>query len=83
MLPQLNEKSFRLIKDNKTLSLIVLLIVCCIYLVMHCFGQYEKQHEEEMKHIEQQREVIKIYREASMRAAEVEKISRLLHSADN
>lgn len=79
MLPQLNEKTVKLVRDNKTLALIILLLFCCMWLVRYQYDQNEIRHQEDLKRVEDLKEVIKIYRDANMRSSEVEKASRLFN----
>jgi len=78
VLPDLSKDNFNLIKDNKTLCLILLLIGSCMYLVTHSFSQYEDNIKEKNQNISDMKDALKVYREATIRSAEIEKASRIL-----
>ena len=49
-----------------------------MYLVTHSFSQYEDNIKEKNQNISDMKDALKVYREATIRSAEIEKASRIL-----
>ncbi len=76
VLPQLNGENFKLIKENKTLALIILLLACMIYQHIELSNVYEKKAQSDEKTIQRMEEIEKSWREQFIRSTEIEKASR-------
>lgn len=63
-------------------ALIILLILSLgwnVYLTIHAFEESNKRDLEKQKMIYDMQEALKVYREATIRGAEIEKASRILN----
>lgn len=78
-----SKENLALIKDNKILLLTLFSLGWNVYLTLYSFEQAEKRNAEKQKIISDMQDALKVYREATIRGAEIEKASRMLNPQVN
>lgn len=78
MLQNITKDQLNWIKYNLLVAVVIVQWVALGIITKHYWDKDEAESTRKEKQLEEKDEVIKIYREATMRAAEIEKQSRIL-----
>ncbi len=78
MLQNITKEQLNWIKYNLLVAVVIVQWAALAIITNHYWNKEEAESARKEKQLEEKDEVIKIYREATMRAAEIEKQSRIL-----